>query len=118
MSKKEEETNEVMDKVEKKLISNYQRKKKEAEVHNMTMDIANNLLFIGHCGTCAEKAPLAMYLKSNEENICNYYCLGCGKVATIKNIDKKDSFLFPMIDIVHVVAKNYDPDVFDRVYNG
>ena len=101
-----------------KVMGNSARKREMAKVHNSTMEIAENLLFIGHCGSCEKKGPLAMYLKSEEQNICNYYCLECGKVATIKNIDKKDSFLFPMIDIVHEVAKHYDPDVFDKVYNG
>ena len=102
----------------KKANSNYQRKKREAEVHNSTMDIAENLLFIGKCGTCEKQGPLVMYLKSEEKNICNYYCLECGKVGSIKDIDKKDSFLYPMVEIVNEVSKHYDQELFDKVYNG
>lgn len=102
---------------EQQELSKTQKKKKAAEAHNAAYDISHNLMPIGTCGTCEEKAPLVVYLKSEEQNICNYYCLGCGKVATIKNIDKKDNFFYPMTDIVHEVAKHYDQDVFDKVYN-
>lgn len=104
-------------------ISNRQRKKKEAEVFNTTRDISDNLLYIGRCGYCtADEATgqggvLAMYLKSKPENICNYYCMNCDHRGTIKDIDKKDSFFFPMVDIVGEVSRHYDADTFDKAYN-
>lgn len=109
---------EIMDKVEKKIVGNYQKKKMAAAAHNATIDIAKDILFIGFCSKCGKEGPLAMYLKSEKKNICNYYCLNCGKTNSIKKIDMKDEFLFPMIDIVNEVSKHYDPDVFDEVYNG
>lgn len=109
-------TNQIKQAVKKSEgISNSKQRKLEAQAHNETTTLINNMMPIGYCHNCGEM--IFMYLKSNPENICNYYCVGCEHKSTIKNPEKKDKFLFPMRDIVDEVAKHYDPDVFDKAYN-
>lgn len=105
-----------------KTVSNYQKKKQDAQVYNTTKEISENLLCIGRCGYCAidesgTGGVLAMYLKSRPENMCTYYCMNCDHKGSIKNIDKKDKFFFPMVDIVGEVSRHYDPKTFDKYYN-
>lgn len=96
-------------------LSNSQRKKQAAAAHNAARDIGENILVIGKCGKC--KQATFMYLKSNPENICKYYCMGCDHTGSIKDIDKEDSFMYPMIDIVGEVSRHYSPEDFDKAYN-
>lgn len=112
-----------MEEEKKTQLSKSQMKKLNAQVYNATRELANDLFPIGKCGYCECKAGeepgiLFSYLKSNPENICNYYCMKCNHKGTIKEIDKKDSFLFPMVDIVGEISRHYDADVFDKAYNG
>lgn len=101
---------------EEKPMSNSQKKKLAAKIHNATMDIANNLMMIGECGYCG-KGKIMVYLKSKLENSCTYYCINCDHKGSLKDIDKKDSFIFPLKDIVGEVRKNYNEKEFDDFYN-
>lgn len=101
---------------EEKKISNSQKKKLAAQAHNAFRELSQNLMPIGNCGHCG-KGTLMMYLASKLENSCNYYCGECDHKGTIKDIDKKDSFLFPLKDIVGEVRKHYPEEEFDKFYN-
>jgi hypothetical protein len=96
-------------------VSKTQLKKQEAQAYNAVNEIMENVLYIGNCSKC--KMPLMMYLKSKPENICNYYCVQCGHKGNIKDIDKEDTFFFPIADIVNEVSKHYDKEEFDKAYN-
>jgi hypothetical protein len=101
---------------EEKKISNNQKKKMNAQAHNAFMDISNNLMPIGKCGSCGD-GILMVYLKSKLENSCTYYCMKCEHTGNVKNIDKKDSFSYPLKDIVGEIRKHYPEDEFDKFYN-
>lgn len=101
---------------EEKKISNNQKKKLAAQAHNAFVDISKNLMPIGKCGYC-NKGTLIMYLASKIKNSCNYYCCECDHKGTIKDIDKKDSFLYPLKDIAAEVRRHYPEKKFDKFYN-
>lgn len=101
---------------EEKKISNNQKKKTNAQAHNAFMDISNNLMPIGKCGSCGD-GILMVYLKSKLKNSCTYYCMKCEHTGNVKNIDKKDSFSYPLKDIVGEIRKHYPEDEFDKFYN-
>lgn len=102
-------------------MGNNQKKKEAAAVHNFVLDVGENTLYIGRCGYCSNEEGqgglLAVYLKSRPENMTKYYCMECSHTGDLRDIDKKDSFLFPLVDIVGEVARHYDADVFDKHYN-
>lgn len=97
-------------------ISNNQKKKIAAQIHNASLSIANNLMPIGKCGYCND-GNIMVYLKSKLENSCTYYCMSCDHKGSLKDIDKKDSFFFSLKDIVGEVRKNYDENEFDEFFN-
>jgi hypothetical protein len=67
-------------------LNNRAKKKFEAEVHNESQNIINNILTAGECGKC--KAPLFMYLKSAPENKYKYYCTNkCEKGSILEPED-------------------------------
>jgi hypothetical protein len=68
-------------------LNNRSKKKLEAEIHNNSRGIINNILTMGECGECHE--PLFMYLKSEEENKYKYYCMSkCIKNSILEPEDR------------------------------
>lgn len=105
-----------------KKISNYQKKKQEAQVYNSIKEISDNIMYIGRCGYCNnteknQNGVLAVYLKSRPENMCTYYCMKCNHKGSLKNIDKKDFFFFPMVNIIGEISRHYDEKTFNSYYN-
>ena len=91
-------------------VSNRQRKKQAANIHNSSIEIAQNIMPIGQC-TC--NSDMFMYLKSEKENIYNIYCTGCElKRNFLKIENEKDIKLYFMpSQIMFELAKTYGEDV-------
>jgi len=90
-----------------------QQKKKNAELHNMVYDIKEHLMPIGDCH-CGE--TIFMYLKSNDENIFKYYCVGCPEIRDIRNPNDKDKLFFGPQDIVNVIGSIYGEEKVEKLF--
>jgi hypothetical protein len=96
-------------------MGNYLKKKNNAKTHNSSLEIINNLLYVGQCECGGE---LFMYLKSQEENIYNIYCSKCVNRLNFKHIDEYDQihlFFLPSA-ILNTLKQTYGEEVIERTY--
>lgn len=97
---------------------NSARKREEAAIHNSTLEIADNILPIGRCGKC-DAGTLFMYMKSNPENIFNYYCSNpdCDHRGDYREITKGDRLMFSMAQITGTLVNTYGEDTIVNSIN-
>jgi hypothetical protein len=95
-------------------MGNYQKKKQAAVIHNTSMEISKNLLYIGEC-EC--KGNLFMYLSSQEENMFKIYCTSCEKVLDFRKIDEYENLklFFSIRDIISTLEKSYGPELMEKI---
>jgi hypothetical protein len=89
-------------------------KREDAQAHNYALEVGQNIMPVGRC-SCG--GVMVVYLASKLENSCTYYCLQCPHTGSLKNIDKKDAFLFPLKDIISEVRQHYPTEDFDKFYS-
>ena len=90
-------------------------KKMNAQAHNIAFEIKDSIFTIGACCKCPD--PLFMYMKSNDENICNYYCNGkCEIHFDIRNPRDGDIFFFPLSAIKDILILHYGEEKLEKLY--
>jgi len=88
-------------------------KKREAQIHNNTMEIASNMFPLGKCN--CEKGEMFMYLKSSEENMFNIYCSECEDIKDFRKVDTFQglNLWYPPSQILQTLIETYGEQVGD-----
>lgn len=100
------------DNFEEKPISNSKKKKMNAQVHNTTNEILENILPIGKC-TC--EGTLFMYLKSEDQNILNIYCDKCDIIRKCSDDLPDDMFFITPVMQMEVLKKVYGDEKLSQL---
>jgi len=107
----------------KKHLSNRQKKKENARVHNLSRDFMESLFPIGDCSCKDDKnlpGVLFLFLKSHETNCMNIYCSSCDKLRDFRVIDEYEdiSLFYGPSKITKTLVDTYGEDVIDSAMNG
>ena len=95
-------------------MGNYRKKKQAAAVHNKTMEILENILYIGES---PDKKVLMMNMDSRDENVFNYYYAGTAKISDIRDPDEKDTLYFSPQKIIELMKQHYGEDKIGELFN-
>jgi len=96
-------------------INNRLKKKREADVHNMSAEIISNTLPVGSSDCCGDSC-LFMYMVSEEENIYNIYCMSCPATFDLRKIDEIKGFkpYYLIADVMRTLVGTYGEEVILR----